>query len=76
MWPDTPRLAEATRASVKLETATLERYVGHYTGRGNFTVELSMKEGRLYAQSPGTIQFEMLATSEPEFLLKETPDIE
>jgi len=64
------------RASVSLSTATLEPYVGRYRGRGDFTVDLSMKDGRLYAQSPGTIRFEMLATSETEFFLRESPDID
>jgi hypothetical protein len=35
-----------------------------------------MKDGRLYAQSPGTVPFEMLATSETEFFLKQSPDID
>jgi hypothetical protein len=69
------RSAEPARASVRLDTAILERYVGRYTGRGDFTVDMSLKDGRLHAQSPETIQFEMLATSEIEFFLKESPDI-
>jgi hypothetical protein len=69
------RTAQPARASITLDTAILERYVGRYAGRGDFTVDMSMKDGRLYAQSPGTIQFEMLATSELEFFLKESPDI-
>jgi Domain of unknown function (DUF3471) len=70
------RSAQPARASVQLNTTALERYVGHYLGRGDFTVEMSIKDGRLYAQSPGIIQFEMLATSEIEFFLKESPDVD
>jgi hypothetical protein len=67
---------QPTRATVELDKAILERYVGRYVGRGDFTVDMSLKDGRLYAQSPGTIQFEMLATSETEFFLKETTGID
>ncbi len=70
------RNAQPARASAELDTPMLEPYVGHYRGRGDFTVDMTMKDGRLYAQSPGTIQFEMLATSEIEFFLKESPDID
>ncbi len=69
------RDAQPARTSITLDAAILERYVGHYEGRADFTVDLSIKEGRLYAQSPATVPFEMLATSESEFFLKESPDI-
>lgn len=65
----------AASTSIKLDVAILERYVGHYEGRAGFTVDLSMKDGRLYADSPESVTFEMLATSEVEFFLKESPDI-
>jgi hypothetical protein len=78
--PPTPagvrRSAQPARTTIELDTALLERYAGHYEGRADFTVELSMTAGRLYAQSPATVAFEMLATSETEFFLKESPDIE
>jgi hypothetical protein len=65
-----PRPARAARSSVKLDAATLERYVGKYEGRQDFTVELTLKNGRLLVESPGlTVPFEMLATSETEFFL-------
>ncbi len=70
------RSARPARPSIQLEPAILERYVGHYEGRADFTVDLSMKNGRLYAQSPATVPFEMLPTSEVEFFLKESPDID
>ena len=70
------RNAQPARTSITLDAAILERYVGHYEGRANFTVDLSIKDRRLYAQSPATVPFEMLATSEIEFFLKESPDIE
>jgi hypothetical protein len=72
----TPRIARPARASITLDLAILERYVGRYEGRADFTVDLSMKDGRLYAQSPGYVPFEMLATSELEFFLKESPDVD
>jgi hypothetical protein len=68
----TPRPALVAPASVKLDTAILERYVGKYEGRGGFTVDLALKDGRLLAQSSGTIPsipFELRATSETEFFL-------
>jgi len=71
-----PRIARPVRASITLDLAILERYVGRYEGRADFTVDLSMKDGRLYAQSPGYVPFEMLATSELEFFLKESPDVD
>jgi len=71
------RSVQPARTSIKLDTAILERYVGHYEGRGDFTVDMSIKDGRLYAQSPGIyVPFEMLATSELEFFLKESPDVD
>ena len=70
------RNAQPARTSIKLDAAMLERYVGHYEGRADFAVDLSIKDGRLYAQSPATVPFEMLATSEIEFFLKESPDID
>ena len=70
-----PRSARSARTSIKVDPATLERYVGHYAGRADFTVDLTMKDGRLYAKSPGTVEFEMLATSETGFFLKESPEI-
>jgi hypothetical protein len=72
----TPRIARPARASITLHAAILERYAGRYEGRADFTVDLSMKDGRLYAQSPGTVPFEMLATSELEFFLKESADVD
>jgi hypothetical protein len=70
------RDARTERESITLDAGILERYVGHYEGRADFTVDVSMKDGRLYAQqSPGIVPLEMLATSELEFFLKQSPDI-
>ena len=69
----TPRVALVEPASIELDTAILERYAGKYEGRGGFTIDLTLKEGRLFAQSVGTIPsipFELRATSETEFFLK------
>jgi hypothetical protein len=75
--PGVRRSAQPARTSIELDAALLERYVGHYEGRADFTVDVSMKDGRLYAQSPGIVMpFEMLATSEIQFFLKESPDVE
>jgi hypothetical protein len=70
------RSAQPARASIKLDAEILERYVGHYEGRADFTVDLTLRDGRLYAKSPATVAFEMLATSEIEFFLKESPDVD
>ena len=67
--------AQPARASIKIDPAILERYVGHYAGRADFTVDITLKDGNLYAKSPGTVSFEMLAISETEFFLKESPDM-
>lgn len=66
-----PRPALVVPASIKLDTAILERYVGKYEGRGGFTVDLALKDGRLLAQSAGVmpIPFELRATSETKFYL-------
>jgi uncharacterized protein DUF3471 len=67
----TPRPALVTPASIKLDTAILKRYVGKYEGRGGFIVDLTLKDGRLLAQSPGAmpIPFELRATTETKFFL-------
>jgi hypothetical protein len=71
------RSAQPARASIKLDTAILERYVGHYEGRADFTVDLSIKDGRLYAESSAIgAPWELLATSETGFFFKESPDID
>jgi Domain of unknown function (DUF3471) len=73
----TPRTARPARASITLDPAILERYVGHYEGRADFTVDISIKNGsQLWAQSPATVPFEMLATSEREFFLLLSPEID
>jgi hypothetical protein len=64
----TPRPAPVVPASIELDTAILERYVGKYEGRGGFTVDLSMKDGKLLAHAV-TIPYELRATSETEFFL-------
>jgi len=70
------RVAPVPRPTISLDAVLLERYVGHYEGRADFFVDLSLKDGRLYAESPGvTVPFEMLATSENEFFLKESPEV-
>ena len=71
------RSAQPTRATIKLDTAILERYVGHYEGRGDFTADLNLKDGRLFIESAViSWPWELLATSEVEFFLKESPDID
>ena len=66
-----PRPTPVERPSITLDAATLERYVGKYAGRENFTVDLTLKNGHLFAESPGVmVPFEMLATSETKFFLK------
>jgi len=68
-----PRPALVEPASIELGTAMLERYAGQYEGRGGFTIDLTLKDGKLFAQSAGTIPsipFELRATSETEFFLK------
>jgi hypothetical protein len=65
-----PRLAQVDPPSIVLDTAILERYAGQYEGRGDFTVNLTLQDGKLFAQTPGTVPFEMRATSATEFFLK------
>jgi hypothetical protein len=64
-----PRPAIVVPKSIVLDTAILERYAGKYEGRGGFTVDLTLKDGKLFAQSAGTSYFELRATSETEFFL-------
>jgi len=69
----TPRPAIVDPASIEIDRAVLERYAGKYEGRGGFTVDLALKDGKLFLQGDGsmpTIQFELAATSETEFFLK------
>ena len=67
-----PRPAVVEPASIELDTAILERYAGKYEGRGGYTIDLTLKDGKLLAQSAGTmpsIPYELRATSETEFFL-------
>ncbi len=67
-----PRPAVVERKTIELGQPLLERYVGQYEGRGGFVVELTLKDGKLLAQSVGampSIPFELRATSETEFFL-------
>ena len=66
-----PRPAIVEPVSIELDTAILERYAGTYEGRGGFTVDLSVKDGKLLAQSAGTlpIPYELRATTETKFFL-------
>lgn len=66
----TPRPAVVERASIMLDTAILERYAGQYEGRGGFIVDLTLKDGRLLGRAQGTVPFELAATSETEFFIK------
>jgi hypothetical protein len=60
------------RPSISFDAVALERYVGTYEGRQSFTVELTLENGRLFANSPGVmVPFEMLPTSETKFFLKD-----
>lgn len=65
-----PRPALVEPAYVALDTAILERYVGRYEGRGDFTVALTLEDGKLFAQAPGGMPFELRPTSETEFFLR------
>ena len=68
-----PRPARLEPASIALDTAILERYAGRYEGREGFAVDLTFKDGKLFAQSVGampSILMELRATSETEFFLK------
>ena len=66
----TPRPAFVEPASIDLDPAILERYAGKYEGRGDFNVELTLKDGKLVVLAPGIAPFEFRATSETEFFLK------
>lgn len=70
---NSPRRAIVDPKSIALDAAILERYAGKYEGRGGFTIDLALKDGKLFAQSVGTlpsIAMELRATSETEFFLK------
>ncbi len=65
-----PRPALVEPTAIALDTAILERYAGKYEGRGDLTVDLTLKDGKLFGQAPGIIPFELRATSETTFFLK------
>ena len=65
-----PRPALVEPESIELDPAILERYAGKYEGRGDFNVELKLKDGKLVVLAPGIAPFEFRATSETEFFLK------
>jgi hypothetical protein len=62
------RPALVAPASIELDTAILERYVGKYEGRGGYAVDLSLKNGKLLVHA-GAVPYELRATSETEFFL-------
>jgi len=64
------RPTQVDRPSIELDAAILERYTGRYDARGDLTVTLTLRDGKLFAQSPGTVPFELRATSETGFFLK------
>jgi hypothetical protein len=63
----TPRPAVVEPASIALDMAILERYVGKYEGRSGFTIDLALKDGKLIVQS--VVPYELRATSETEFFV-------
>lgn len=65
-----PRPAVVERESITLDTAILERYAGQYEGRGGFTVDLTLKDGKLLGRARGTVPFELAPTSETAFFIK------
>ena len=68
-----PRPAPVEPKSIELDTAVLERYTGKYEGRGGFTVDLTLKDGKLLVQGDGmmpSLRYELHATSETKFFLK------
>jgi hypothetical protein len=68
----TPRPALVVPASIALDAVILERYAGKYEGRAGFTIDVTLRDGKLLAQSVGTIPsmpFELRAKSETEFFL-------
>lgn len=70
---NSPQPVRVAPASIALDTAILERYPGKYEGRGGFTVDLTLKDGKLLAQSGGSISsipLELRPTSETKFFLK------
>ena len=66
----TPRPAVVERESITLDAAILERYAGQYEGRSGFLVDLTLKDGKLFLQAPGTMLLELGATSETQLFIK------
>jgi hypothetical protein len=65
-----PRPAVVARESITLDRALLERYAGQYEGRGGFTIDLILKDGKLLGRIQDTVPFELGATSETEFFVE------
>jgi hypothetical protein len=66
----TARPAFVEPAFIELDTATLERFAGKYEGRGDFVVELTLKDGSLLVRGPGFLPSELRPMSETEFFLR------
>ena len=65
------RVASVDPVGITLDSAALERYAGRYEGRGDFAVELTLKNGKLFAPNPpGTVAYELVPLSETEFFVK------
>lgn len=59
------------RMAVQVDPKVLEDYVGDYQLSAEFSVTISTKEGRLFAQGTGQPAFELFAETESEFFLKD-----
>lgn len=57
-------------AGIDLDVAVLERYVGEYRIREDFTVTISLDAGTLFAQATGQSKFEITPRTETRFFLR------
>ena len=59
------------RQSIKVDPKVLGDYVGEYRLSPEFTVSISARDGRLFAQGTGQPPFELFAETDSKFFLKD-----
>ena len=61
------------KASITLDAATLQQYIGSYELQPGFVIEVSTKGNQIFAVATGQPQFEMFAEKVDRFFLKVVP---
>jgi hypothetical protein len=61
------------RKAVQVDATILEDYVGEYELTPEFTIAVTARDGRIFAQGTGQPAFELFAKTDSQFFLKDVP---